>query len=382
MLHYKALLVLFSTTSYIVISIVKTSPEKSCDTEWTTWSKCCFLNNVTSRVRTRTSCDYGVHKDYESCLLPPWSEWSSCSKSCGVGGRITRTRLICGPSEIKQIEQKACPKPSDCYGNLDQIQKTINLSATCFFIGKILLFGSDDFDTNTITLEVMDLYFNTSTICQRKLDSFDAVDYQVSTSISGHLNTLPYIQTEKQAFLFLKNGSVQLQKKTESLVNAFTYSSATQWNQSSILVMNTLNTKLITMHDDAIAYVNGPKVKYVPRNGQCVVAINESTLMIVGGLKRAVDTFGFLDLESGQWHGFDPMHPGPSVEKPKCATFNWYDNEDVVFIIGLNRKVHLFLLSQNKWENCDCDFPGYIEKVTLIPAPQNDGILAFSWERE
>lgn len=136
MLHFKVLIaIIFSTTStliYISSFDVKDSPslvknssspssKKYCDTKWSAWSECCSLNREeqnASRVRTRTSCDYGVHKDYESCLLPPWSEWSSCSKSCGVGGMITRTRLICErPSQIKQIEQKACPKPSHCYGN-------------------------------------------------------------------------------------------------------------------------------------------------------------------------------------------------------------------------------------------------------------------------
>ena len=125
MLHFKVLIaVVFSTTSsliYISSFDVKDSSKKDCDTEWSEWSQCCSLNQKeqnASRVRTRTSCDYGVHKDYESCLLPPWSEWSSCSKSCGIGGMITRTRLICErPSQFKQIEQKDCPKPSYCYGN-------------------------------------------------------------------------------------------------------------------------------------------------------------------------------------------------------------------------------------------------------------------------
>ena len=252
-----------------------------------------------------------------------------------------------------------------------------------------MMFGSEDFDANTITLEVIDLYYNTSTICKRKLDSFDAVDYQISTSISGHLNTLPYIQTEKQAFLFLNNGSVQVQRKTagaDSILDAFSHVSATQLNHSSIFVMNTYNTKLITMNvPNNVSYANGPKVKHVPRFGHCVVSLNETTLMVVGGLNRAVDTFGFWDLQSGLWYGFDPREPGPVIEKPKCCKFYnalHSSSEEVVLSLGLDRHAHVYIPSQNRWEKCYCEFPGYIEKVNLIPAPQNDGVLAFSWERE
>ena len=246
-----------------------------------------------------------------------------------------------------------------------------------------MMFGSEDFDANTITLEVMDLYFNTSTICKRKLDSFDAVDYQISTSISGHLNTLPYIQTEKQAFLFLHNGSVQLQRNT-AMLNAFSHASATQLNKNSIFVMNTYNTKLITMDvPNNVSFVNGPKVKYIPRIGHCVVSLNETTLMVVGGLNRAVDTFGFWNLQSGYWYGFNPREPGPVIEKPKCCKFNSASHSsNVVLTLGLDRHVHLYIPSHNRWEKCYCEFPGHIERVTLIPAPQNDGVLAFSWEPE
>lgn len=113
------------------------SPSSCVVTEWTQWDACSATCGMAVRRRERmmkmppadgSTCQTPL-TEVEKCLLPdchaplcmlsPWSDWSRCSASCGLGMR-TRERMLksdpaeCG-EELQQTEKCMLPEcPVDC----------------------------------------------------------------------------------------------------------------------------------------------------------------------------------------------------------------------------------------------------------------------------
>ena len=67
-----------------------------------------------------TSCFLWPSKKQQDCELSDWGKWSSCSKSCGMGGIRERKRTkIREPSNGGKecgllFDEENCPSPSHC----------------------------------------------------------------------------------------------------------------------------------------------------------------------------------------------------------------------------------------------------------------------------
>jgi hypothetical protein len=95
------------------IATCPTNPDNSCEwDEWLQWSNCDALTGQTSRTRTiavqkaldgkdclgpaseTKKCERTCEDKPYTCTHSPWSQWSACSKTCGIMGRKTRKRQL------------------------------------------------------------------------------------------------------------------------------------------------------------------------------------------------------------------------------------------------------------------------------------------------
>ncbi|CAJ1459864.1 unnamed protein product [Effrenium voratum] len=102
---------------------VECSEPKDCEfSAWTQWSECPLFQSQSQRTRSRTiaqqpenqgspcvgpleetiACEYNHMK--VDCKLTHWSPWSSCSRTCGLGGWKERTRNVADPAQAGGLQ--------------------------------------------------------------------------------------------------------------------------------------------------------------------------------------------------------------------------------------------------------------------------------------